>query len=152
MISSGRRYAFTTVEVLDERNPVYVDETSTVYDPSSPAGRRPFRYSGVLVSRYDQSTGTGAHARFGPALSDARNPDVAADVGWGRDDYSVMQDGEERTIGGGVRVKVSRNEDGSYDVAVSGGRVAGFAPWCVPIWFAPGEYDTGCELDSEPAR
>ncbi len=35
------------------------------------------------------------------------------------DDYSVMQDGEPRDIGGGIRLQVSRNQDGSYDVAVS---------------------------------
>ena len=147
VISSGRKYAFTTVEVLDERNPVYVDETPTVYDPSSPGGLRPFRYDGVLVSRYDQTTGTGTYARVGPALYDERNPDFASDVGWGSDDYSVIQDGEARDIGSGVRLQVSRNADGSYEVVVSEGRVAEFKPWCVSIWFAPGEYDTGCALD-----
>ncbi len=147
VISSGRKHAFTTVEVLDERNPVYVEETPTVYDPSSPGGLRPFRYDGVLVSRYDQTTGTGTSARFGPALWDERNPNFASDVGWGRDDYSVMQDGEARDIGGGVRLQVSRNEDGSYEVSVSGGRVAEFTPWCVGMWFERGEYDTGCALD-----
>ena len=147
VISSGRRYAFTTVEVLDQRNPAYVDETPTVYDPSSPGGRRPFRYSGVLVSRYDQSAGTGIDARFGPALYDVRNPAFATDVGWGRDDYSVMQDSDERDIGSGVRLQVRRNDDGSYEVSVTGGRVAEFTPWCFSIWFSFGEYDTGCALD-----
>ncbi|MDE2968772.1 MAG: hypothetical protein OXT51_01525 [Chloroflexota bacterium] len=147
VISSGRKYAFTTVEVLDERNPVYVEETPTVYDPSSPGGLRPFRYSGVLVSRYDQTTGTGTSARFGPALYDERNPNFASDVGWGRDDYSVMHDGEARDIGGGVRLQVSRNEDGSYQVSVTGGRVAEFKPWCRGMWFDREEYDTGCALD-----
>ncbi len=147
VISSGRKYAFTTVEVLDERNPVYVEEVPTVYDPSSPGGLRPFRYDGVLVSRYDQTTGTGTSARFGPALWDERNPNFASDVGWGRDDYSVMQDGEARDIGSGVRLQVSRNEDGSYEVVVSGGRVAEFTPWCVSLWFSRDEYDTGCLLD-----
>ncbi len=144
VISSGRKYAFTTVEVLDERNPSYKDELPKVYDPTS---QRAFRYDGALVSRYDQSTGAGTHARFGPALYDERNPDVADDVNWGRDDYSVVQDGETRDIGGGVRLQVSRNQDGSYEVSVSGGRTAEFQPWCATIWFAFGEYDTGCALD-----
>lgn len=147
VISSGRRYAFTTVEVLDERSSAYVDHTPQVYDPSSPGERRPFRYVGVLVSRYDQSNGTGAQARLGPALYNRNNPDFASDVGWGRDDYSVIQHGEARDIGGGIRVEVSRNEDGSYEVTVSGGPIAEFTPWCFPIWFT-GEYDTGCELDA----
>ena len=144
VVSSGRKYAFTTVEVLDERNPSYRDDSPEVYDPTS---NRAFRYDGVLVSRYDQSTGTGTNARFGPALYDARNPDVADDVNWGRDDFSVMQDGESREIGGGVRIQVSRNDDGSYEVSVSGGRVAEFQRWCNTIWFEFGEYDTGCVLD-----
>ena len=148
VISSGRRYAFTTVEVLDERNPVYVDGTPTAYDPSSPGQRRPFRYDGVLVSRYDQSTGTGINARFGPALHDEGNPDFASDVNWGRDDFSVVQDGETRDIGGGVRLQVSRNDDGSYEVMVSGGQAAEFPPWCAIIWFEFGQYDTGCALDN----
>ena len=99
------------------------------------------------MSRYDQSTGAGTHARFGPALYDQRNPDFASDVNWGRDDFSVMQDGESRDIGGGVRLQVSRDQDGSYEVSVSGGRTAEFQPWCATIWFAFGEYDTGCALD-----
>ena len=144
VISSGRKYAFTTVEVLDERNPVYVDQTAKVYTPSS---ERVFRYDGILVSRYDQSTGTGTNARFGPALYDERNPDVHDDVNWGRDDFSVIQDGEARDIGGGVRLQVSRNDDGSYEVSVSGGRVVEFQRWCNTIWFAFGEYDTGCTLN-----
>ena len=147
VISSGRKYAFTTVEVLDERNPAYVVEAPRVYDPSSRGGLRPFRYDGVLVSRYDQSTGTGSYARVGPALYDERNANFASDVGWGRDDYSVMQGGEARDIGSGVRLRVSRNADGSYEVSVIGGRIAEFTPWCVNIWFAAGEYDTGCALD-----
>jgi len=147
VISSGRKYAFTTVEVLDGRNPAYVDGYPVVYDPSSPGDRRPFRYDGVLVSRYDQSTGTGINARFGPALYDERNPGFSSDVNRGYDDFSVMQDGESRDIGGGVRLEVNRNDDGSYDVAVSGGRVAEFTPWCDIIWFAFGEFDTGCALE-----
>ena len=99
------------------------------------------------MSRYDQSTGTGTHARFGPALYDERNPDFASDVNWGRDDFSVVPDGEARDIGDGVRLQVSRNIDGSYEVSVSGGRTAEFPPWCATIWFAFGEYDTGCALD-----
>ena len=146
VISSGRKHAFTTVEVLDARNPVYIDQTPTVYDPTSPEERRPFRYEGVLVSRYDQSTGTGINARFGPALYDERNPDHGSDVNWGRDDFSVMQDGEIRDIGSGVRLEVNRNEDGSYEVKVGGGRIAKFQPWCNTIWFEFGEFDTGCAL------
>ena len=146
MISSGRKHAFTTVEVLDQRNPAYVDGYPVVYDPSAPGERRPFRYDGVLVSRYDQSTGAGINARFGPALYDERNPGFSSDVNRGYDDFSVMQDGESRDIGGGVRLEVHRNDDGSYEVSVSGGRVAEFTPWCNIIWFAFGEYDTGCAL------
>ena len=146
VISSGREYAFTTVEVLDERNPAYVDRTPKVYDSSS-KGERPFRYDGVMVSRYDQSNGTGINARFGPALYDEDNHDFASDVNWGRDDFSVVPDGEARDIGSGVRLQVSRNDDGSYEVSVGGGRTAEFQPWCATIWFAFGEYDTGCALD-----
>ena len=147
VISSGRPSAFTTLEVLDERNPAYIDEYPIVYDPAAPGGQRPHRYQGVLVSRYDQSTGAGAFARFGPALFDTRNPDFQTDVGWGRDDYSVIPGGESPEVGGGVRVEVSRNADGSYRVAVTGGRTAPFTPWCVPIWFESDQYDTGCTLD-----
>ena len=148
VIHSGRQYAFTTLEVLPDRPDVYVTRDSDVYDQSAPGGQRPFRYDGVLVSRYDQSRGTGTQARFGPALYDARNPDAAHDVGHGRDDYSLIGDGESRDIGGGVTVSVSRNGDGSYDVAVSGGKMAAFEPWCYPIWFSkPFIYDTGCQLD-----
>ena len=57
-----------------------------------------------------------------------------------------MQDGETRDIGGGVRLEVNRNDDGSYDVTVSGGRVAEFTPWCNFVWFELGEFDTGCAL------
>ena len=146
VISSGRKRAFTTVEVLDERGPAYVDRTPRVYDPESPGERRPFRYSGVLVSRYDQTTGAGIHARFGPALVDGRNPDVTSDVNWGRDDFSVVPDGEARDIGGGIRLEVAGRPDGSYDVTVSEGRVAPFPAWCATIWFAFGEFDTGCAL------
>ena len=148
IIHSGRQYAFTTLEVLPERPDAFLDGSSNVFDPSAPGGQRPFRYEGVLVSRYDQSRGTGTQARFGPALHDTRNPEVNYDAGWGRDDYSVIGDGESREIGGGVTVSVSRNGDGSYDVAVGGGKKAAFEPWCYPIWFAnPTMYDTGCQFD-----
>lgn len=147
VVSSGRPYAFTTLEVLEERNPAYVEESPQVYDSASPGQFRPLRYQGVFVSRYDQSRGTGTQARLGPALYDERNPNFESDVGRGWDDYSVIPDGETRDIGGGVRVAVSRNVDGSYEVTVTGGRVAPFVPWCTPIWFAGGEYDTGCALD-----
>ena len=147
VIHSGRQYAFTTIEVLPERPAAYVNPTAEVYDPSAPGGQRKFRYDGVLVSRYDQSRGTGAQARFGPALYDTRNPEATHDVGWGRDDYSLIGDGESRDIGSGVTVSVSKNADGSYNVSVSGGKIAAFDPWCYKIWFTANEYDTGCKLD-----
>ena len=128
VVHSGRSHAFTTLEVLPERPSAYVIEFPDVYDPSATGERRPFRYDDVLVSRYDQSTGTGINARLGPALHDPRNPQSRHDVGWGRDDYSLIGDGESRDIGGGVIVAVSRNEDGSYHVSVSGGRIAEFEP------------------------
>ena len=148
VIHSGRPGAFTTLEVLDERNAVYRDTYAVVFDPASPGGKRPRRYEGVLVSRYDQTTGTGVNARVGPALYNAANPNYATDVGFGRDDYSVIADGESRSIGGGLSVSVSKNADGGYEVRVSGGKIAEFEPWCVPIWFS-GEYDTGCLLDGQ---
>ena len=145
VVHSGRRYAFTTLEVLEERSSRYRTEAQ-VYDPSAPQGYRPRRYEGVLVSRYDQTAGAGSAARFGPALYHKGNPKHLEDVGWGRDDYSLIGDGEARDIGGGVRVEVTRNQNGSYNVAVSGGTVADFEVWCSNIWFAE-EYDTGCYLD-----
>ena len=75
VVSSGRPYAFTTLEVLEERSPAHIDEHPQVFDPSAPGQRRPLRYQGVFISRYDQSTGTGSYARLGPALYDQRNPD-----------------------------------------------------------------------------
>ena len=147
VIHSGRPGAFTTLEVLDERNAVYRDTYAVVFDSASPGRKRPIRYEGVLVSRYDQTTGTGINARVGPALYDSANPNYESDVGYGRDDYSVIADGESRRIGGGLTVRVTKNADGSYDVSVSGGRIASYEPWCVPIWFS-GEYDTGCALES----
>ena len=147
VIHSGRQYAFTTLEVLPERPAAYVNPTAYVYDPSAPGGQRKFRYDGVLVSRYDQSRGTGAQARFGPALYDTSNPDANYDVSQGWDDYSLIGDGESRDIGNGVTVSVSKNADGSYNVSVSGGKVAAFEPWCYKIWFTANEYDTGCKLD-----
>ena len=147
VIHSGRPGAFTTLEVLDERNAIYRDAYAVVYDPASPGQRRPIRYDGVLVSRYDQTSGTGFNARVGPALYDAANPSYESDVGYGRDDYSVIADGESRAVGGGVTVSVTKNTDGSYDVTVSGGRIAAYEPWCIPIWFPPGGYDTGCMLE-----
>ncbi len=147
VVSSGRPYAFTTLEVLGERSPAYTDESPQVFNPSAPAQRRPLRYQGVFISRYDQSAGTGFYSRLGPALYDQRNPDFETDIGWGRDDYSVIPDGETRDIGGGVSVAVSRNADGSYEVTITGGRIAPFEQWCNPFWFAGYEYDTGCALE-----
>ena len=145
VIHSGRPGAFTTLEVLDERNAVYRDTDAAVYDPAT-GQKRPIRYDGVLVSRYDQTNGTGVNARVGPALYNTANPNYQSDVGYGRDDYSVIADGESRAIGGGLTVSVTKNTDGSYNVTVSGGKIASYEPWCVPIWFPPGGYDTGCKL------
>ena len=149
VISSGRAGAFTTVEVLDERNPAYSDATPRVYDPAAPKQLRAARYEGVLISRYDQSTGAGNTARFGPALYDERNPNAVTDVGFSSDDYSVVQDAESRQVGGGVRVLAAANDDGSYEIEVVGGRVAPFTKWCNFFWFTYGEYDTGCALANE---
>ena len=74
VISSGRPFAFTTLEVLNQRDSIYIDDTPRVFDPSAPNERRPARYAGVFIGRYDQSTGTGVNARIGPALYDDRNP------------------------------------------------------------------------------
>ena len=146
VVHSGRPGAFTTLEVLDERNTVYRDADTMIYDSASPGQKRLLRYDGVLVSRYDQTTGTGINARVGPALYNSANPNYETDVGFGRDDYSVISDGESRRIGGGLTVHVTKNPDGSYDVSVSGGKMARYEPWCIPIWFSQ-EYDTGCMLE-----
>ena len=118
-----------------------------VHDPSAPEGRRPFNYEGVLVNRYDQTVGTGASSRVGPAFHDTRNPDFLSDVGWGRDDHALVVDGATRDLGGGVSVTAHANADGSYDVTLTGGRYAEFEPWCEPIWFEHSTYDTGCHFD-----
>ena len=146
VIHSGRRFAFTTLEVLEERSDRFKDSRAEVFDPSASGRQRPRRYEGVLVSRYDQTAGTGTNARFGPALYDEDNPDYLTDVGWGRDDYALIPDGDHREIGGGINVSVARNAEGSYEVTVSGGQVAEYERWCQRIWFAD-EYDTGCFLD-----
>ena len=147
VVHSGRPYAFTTLEVLEERSSKFMANIQ-VYDPSVPGEQRPRRYEGVLVSRYDQTAGTGPAARFGPAFYNKENPDFLADVGSGRDDHSLLSGGETRDIGGGIRVEVKENPDGSYDVTVSGGKVADFEVWCPSIWFSDEyEYDTGCYLD-----
>lgn len=145
VIHSGRSYAFTTLEVLEERTEAFKVPWDIVYDPSVPGGKRPLRYEGVLVSRYDQTAGTGINARFGPALYNRDNPNFLTDVGWGRDDFSLIAGGESREIGGGV--SVAKNPDGSYEVTVTGGRAAPFERWCDKIWFSSGEYDSGCFLD-----
>ncbi len=147
VVHSGRRHAFTTLEVLEARPERYRVRRADVYDPEAPDGRRARRYDGVLVSRYDQSAGTGTQARFGPALYRTDNPDYLLDVGWGRDDHALVPDGGSRDIGGGVRVGVASNADGSWNVAVTGGVVAPFGRWCMAIWFSGTEYDTGCLLD-----
>ena len=147
VVHSGRPYAFTTLEVLEERSSRFKADLLRVYDPSAPGKYRPRRYSGVLVSRYDQTAGAGTSARVGPAHYNKRNPDYLTDVGWGRDDYSLLSDGETREIGGGVSVSVKRNTDGSYHVTVRGGKVAEFEVWCPPLWFSGEEYDEGCHLE-----
>ena len=149
VVHSGRRHAFTTLEVLDDIPSAYRrDEYPRVYDASAPGNRRKQHYEGVLVARYDQTAGTGTSVRLGPALYDQSNPNWLEDVGDGYDDYSLIQDGESRDIGGGVRVRVARNRDGSYDVDVSGGRTATFERWCTTLWFSRGfQYDTGCALE-----
>ena len=147
VIHSGRRFAFTTLEVLEERPVRFKVSRAEIHDPTAPGGRRARRYEGVLISRYDQSAGTGTHVRFGPALYDRNNPEFLVDVGWGRDDYALVPDGGIREIGGGITVGVARNADGSYQVTVSGGTVAEFERWCDKIWFSAEEYDTGCFLD-----
>ena len=148
VVHSGRRHAFTTLEVLDHTPRAYRFPGPVVHDPDAPGGRRPLRYEGVFVARYDQAAGAGVNARPGPALHDRDNPAYLAYVGWGFDDESVVPDGGARDIGG-VTVSVSRNRDGSYEVTVAGGRTAAFEPWCLPLWFSEdGEYDAGCFLDT----
>lgn len=153
VVHSGRRYAFTTLEVLEERSSRYKLAEADVYDPSAPGGKRRLRYEGVLVSRYDQSSGTGAAARFGPALYNKDNPNYKIAVPSGRDDYSLIPDGGTREIGGGVSVSVRKNPDGSYEVTVSGGKTAEFEKWCnvipLPLGDKETEYDSGCSLEEE---
>ena len=146
VVSSGRPYAFTTLEVLEERPSTLMPVNNDVYDPqgSDVGNYRPRRYDGVLVSRYDQTSGTGVYARVGPALYRKDNPNFLSEVNSGQDDYSLISDGETRDIGGGISVEVAKNQDGSYDVTVSGGRVAAFKAWCINRTFG---YDTGCYLD-----
>jgi hypothetical protein len=57
------------------------------------------------------------------------------------------QAGQTREIGSGVSVEVTRNSDGSYEVTVSGGKVAEFPRWCNQIHGSPNRYDTGCLLN-----
>ena len=146
VVSSGRPYAFTTLEVLEERSSKFIPVNNEVYDPqgSEVGNYRLRRYDGVLVSRYDQTSGTGLFARVGPALYRKDNPNFLSEVGSGLDDYSLISDGETREIGGGISVEVAKNWDGSYDVTVSGGKVAEFEVWCNSRSFG---YDTGCYLD-----
>ena len=154
VISSGRPYAFTTLEVLDDRSDDYRNaDWPRIYDRTAPDEFRLPHFEGVFVSRYDQTTGTGVNARLGPALYNEENPDYLTDVYLGNDDYSLITDGESRDIGGGVRVQALRNDDGSYTVMVTGGRVAPFPRWCRLAWFRQGEeyawrYDAFCALDA----
>ena len=147
VVHSGRTGAFTTLEVLPERLWYYRTGTPVVRDRAAPDKVRHFRTDGVLVSRYDQTTGTGTSARFGPALYNINNPKAYKDVNEGWDDYAVIIDGESRNIGSGVMVAVSKNEDGSYQVTVSGGKIAEFQPWCIPIGDND-EFDTPCIWDT----
>lgn len=147
VIHSGRRDAFTTLEVLEKRPERFEVQTQDVYDYEDRGARRARRYEGVLISRYDQSAGTGPHARFGPALYAKDNPNFLVDVGWGRDDYSLVPDGGIRDIGSGVTIRVNKNTDDTWNISVSGGKVAEYERWCQTIWFSGTEYDTGCSLD-----
>ena len=149
VVHSERRHAFTTLEVLADIHRVHRATDRVIYDPDGPGRRRPPRYEGVFVARYDQSAGTGVQARLGPALHNQNNPDFLTDVGLTNDDHSLIPDGDSRNIGGGVTVFVSRNQDGSYEVTVEGGKTAPFARWCFPLWFESDAYDTGCLLDTE---
>ena len=146
VIHSGRRYAFTTLEVHPDRDMENVNLGASVFDDSEVNQWRPRNYRGVQVNRYDQSYGSGIKARVGPAFYDLSNPNWLSDVGWGRDDYSLIQDGESRELGGGVKASVKENADGSFDVSVEGGRFAEYEPWCARLRLAKG-YDTGCLLD-----
>lgn len=148
VVHSGRRYAFTTLEVIYRESDRYKIDGRRVCDSTAPGARRSRRYDGVLVSRYDQTAGTGSQARFGPALYDRNNPEFLTDVGWGRDDYSLIPDGGIRDIGGGVSVSIAKNADQGYSVTVSGGKTAEFERWCPALWFSGEEYDTGCYLDT----
>lgn len=147
VIHSGRRDAFTTLEVLEQRPERFKVQRQDVVDYEVVGSTRARRYEGVLVSRYDQSAGTGTQARFGPALYYKDNPNYLEDVGWGRDDYSLVPDGGTRELGNGVRVRVDKNADGTWNVSVSGGLEAKFKRWCEPMWFSGTEYDTGCSLE-----
>ena len=150
VVHSGRQWAFTTLEVLDDFPPAYRETGAVIHDPATGRSRPP-RYEGVLVSRYDQTAGTGSQARVGPALYNADNDRFLQDVANGNDDHSLIPDGGSRDIGGGVTVHVARNRDGTYEVSVTGGRAAPFEAWCYPLWFVPGyprTYDTGCFLDT----
>lgn len=146
VVHSGRRYAFTTLEVHPDRDMESVRLDAIIRDPSVEGGFRPRNYEGVQVNRYDQTHGTGARTRVGPAFHDKENPNWLKDVGRARDDYSMITDGQSRDLGGGVTASVSRNPDGSFDVTISGGRVAEFEPWCARFSFVPA-YETGCRLD-----
>ena len=146
VLNSGRRGAFTTLEVLDDFPPAYRELGNWIY---APGGYRPPRYEGVFVARYDQTTGTGVNARVGPALYNRDNPRFLTEVHHGKDDHSLIPDGGKRDLGGGITVAVSRNRDGSYEVTLAGGRMATFEPWCEPIRFsAEDPWDTGCFLDN----
>ncbi|MYD96687.1 MAG: hypothetical protein F4X98_04785 [Gammaproteobacteria bacterium] len=146
VVHSGRRYAFTTLEVHPDRDMQSVRLDVSIHDPSVEGGKRTRNYEGVQVNRYDQTYGTGARVRVGPAFYDRENPNWLRDVGYARDDYSMITDGQSRDLGGGVTASVSRNPDGSFDVTISGGRVAEFEPWCARFSFVPA-YETGCRLD-----
>lgn len=90
-VHSGRPRAFTTLEVPDDRDPDFLSK-SRAYDPAT-GGTRPFRYEGVLVNRVDSTTGAGAFTRLGPAFYHRSNPDHLTDVGFGRDDHSLIDVG-----------------------------------------------------------
>ena len=150
VIHSNRPYAFTTLEVLEDRHSSYKRTGMNIYDSSAPQNERAVRYEGVLVSRYDQSTGTGLYARFGPAFYNENNPNFLDLVGSGFDDTSVIQSGETLDLTPSVSAEVTKNNDGSYEVTISGGKVAEFPKWCRTIQSSHNsdpEFDTDCFLD-----
>ena len=60
----------------------------------------------------------------------------------------MIADGETVNLTEDVSVSVTKNTDGTYEVTVSGGKVAEFPRWCWPLDSVGSVlYDTGCTLD-----